>query len=83
MERAFKRKGWKEVSYAELDHGDIIVWSSRFLRGKECTGNGSCYIGVYMGWGLSFDNDGKFGFPFNFPVIRAAYVFKTAFRPRD
>ncbi len=46
MERSFKRKGWKEVSYAELDHGDIIVWSSRFSRGKECTGNGSCHIGV-------------------------------------
>jgi hypothetical protein len=84
MERAFKRRGWKEVGFADLDHGDIIVWNSRFYPSSTgaCTGNGDCHIGVYVGWGLAYDNDGKFGYPIMYPVRRIGVKFKTAYRPQ-
>lgn len=76
-------RGWKRIeSVAALERGDVVVWRKRFAD-DQCSGGGDCHVGIYMGGGFAYDNDGKLGYPIPYPVApRIAFAFKVGYRAR-
>lgn len=57
-----KTKNWKSVSYDEIEPGDIVFWR-KAGQDELCTGGGDCHVGIAVGNGQSFDNNGLFKRP--------------------
>jgi len=57
-----KTRSWKKVSYDEIQPGDIIFWR-KAGQDETCSGGGDCHVGIAVGNGQSFDNNGIWGRP--------------------
>ena len=58
-----KTRGWKTVKYDEIEPGDIVFWR-KAGEDSKCEGGGDCHVGIAVGNGQAFDNDGIFRRPF-------------------
>lgn len=52
-----KTKGWKKVDYDDIQPGDIVFWR-KAGQDETCSGGGDCHVGIAVGNGQSFDNNG-------------------------
>lgn len=57
-----KTRKWKSVSYEDIEPGDIVFWR-KAGEDSKCTGGGDCHVGIAVGNGQSFDNNGIFKRP--------------------
>lgn len=57
-----KTKNWKKVSYDDIQPGDIVFWR-KAGQDDVCSGGGDCHVGIAVGNGESFDNNGIWGSP--------------------
>jgi hypothetical protein len=56
-QRQRKTRSWKKVSYDDIQSGDIVFWR-KVGQDEICSGGGDCHVGIAVGNGQSFDNDG-------------------------
>ena len=52
-----KTRSWKKISYDEVGPGDLIFWR-KAGHDEVCSGGGDCHVGIAVGNGQSFDNNG-------------------------
>lgn len=52
-----KTKNWKTVQYDDLQPGDVVFWR-KAGHDETCAGGGDCHVGIAVGNGQSFDNNG-------------------------
>jgi hypothetical protein len=57
-----RTKNWKTVKYEDIQPGDIVFWR-KAGQDEICSGGGDCHVGIAVGNGQSFDNNGIWGKP--------------------
>lgn len=57
-----KTRSWKKVAYNDIKPGDIVFWR-KASHDEICSGGGDCHVGIAVGNGESFDNNGIFKRP--------------------
>lgn len=57
-----KTRSWKKVNYDDIQPGDIVFWR-KAGQDEVCSGGGDCHVGIAVGNGQSFDNNGIWGKP--------------------
>lgn len=57
-----KTRSWKKVEYDDLQPGDVIFWR-KAGQDETCSGGGDCHVGIAVGNGQSFDNNGMWRSP--------------------
>ncbi|TNF01672.1 MAG: hypothetical protein EP326_03905 [Deltaproteobacteria bacterium] len=70
-----KTRGWKTVEYDDIEAGDIVFWK-KAGHDDKCTGGGDCHVGIAVGNGQSFDNNGIWGRP---EISRISYRMRWRF----
>ena len=70
-----KTRGWKTVEYDDIEAGDIVFWK-KAGHDDKCTGGGDCHVGIAVGNGQSFDNNGIRGKP---EISRISYRMRWRF----
>ena len=70
-----RTRKWKTVSYDDIEPGDIVFWR-KAGQDDKCSGGGDCHVGIAVGNGQSFDNNGIWGKP---EISRIGYRLRWRF----
>lgn len=81
VENQLQARRWKKVESSwSLKPGDVVIWRKITNLSGDCTGNGSCHVGIHSRKGI-FHNDPWWNTPGYGTLSLAFFSFKVAYRP--